>query len=52
MKCTPLRKARLNVIEVVADIDDAVWRQVPRCGYGAGQNLALVAAAIGAMGEG
>ncbi len=44
-------KARLNVIEIVADIDDAVLGK-SGCGYGPGQNLALVAAAIGPVGQG
>ena len=44
-------KTRLNVIEVVADIDDAVLGK-SGCGYGPGQNLALVATAICAVGEG
>lgn len=41
-------EARLNIVEIVADIDNAVlWKA--GCGYGAGQDFALVATAIGSM---
>ena len=42
-------EARLHIIKIVADINNAVLGQAGG-GYGAGQNLALVAAAIGSMG--
>ena len=42
-------EARLHIIEIVADIDNAAFVQAG-CGHGAGQDFALMAAAIGPMG--